>query len=478
MASTDQDAKPKTAQMRQFRTGNLQGAHGGESIPNAAGGVGEAGLVLLYATEYEALPGAWPIRSPCVVGRDDGVDVVLDIQAVSRRHAELVRAGQQWLVRDLRSTNGVLLNGARVQEAVLDDLDEIRIGDAVLKLVTDEASRYAGYRIDGVLVGRAARQCQQGSDLVGGYQMDRIAARVERIAPTELSVVIQGESGTGKEVVARELHRLSGRAGRFHAVNCAAIPGNLLESELFGYKRGAFTGAERDKPGLFRAASGGTLLLDEIGDMPLEAQAKLLRVLQSKEVFPLGATAPERVDARVVCATHRNLAQLLTTQRFREDLFARLNEDQIRLPPLRERKEDILQLVRVFLARLGRPDLRQTFPFMLALTHYHWPFNVRELEACIKRCVALCDGPMLTVDHLPDTVREAMREYGNRPVEEPGPQPLEPAGRVRCPSADELRELLRLHGGNVAAVGRHLGKARMQIHRWLRKHHIDVEEYR
>jgi sigma-54 dependent transcriptional regulator, acetoin dehydrogenase operon transcriptional activator AcoR len=324
--------------------------------------------------------------------------------------------------------------------------------------------------------------------LIGGYQMDRIACDLGRIAPTALSVMLLGESGTGKEVVARELHRLSGRGGRFCAINCAAIPAQLIESELFGYKRGAFSGADRDKPGLIRTAHEGTLLLDEIGDMPLEAQAKLLRVLQAKEVFPLGATAPERVDVRIVCATHRDLARMLEGGKFREDLFARLNEYQLRLPPLRERKEDIYLLARHFLARHERPDQKLTFPFMTGLIHYDWPYNVRELEACIKRCVALSDGPVFDDAQLPDAVRDAMSDYGvpaPPPAALPGgtlpPAPgrvLGEAQRTSIPTDHELRALLSLHKGNVAAVGRELGKARMQIHRWMKRYGIEVDDYR
>jgi len=170
--------------------------------------------------------------------------------------------------------------------------------------------------------------------------------------------VILGETGTGKEVAARGIHRASGRRGSFQAINCAAIPPSLLESELFGYRRGAFSGADRDKPGLIKLADGGTLFLDEIGDMPLDAQAKLLRVLQAREVFPLGATTAEHVNIRVACATHRDLNRLVKEGKFRGDLFARLNEHVVRLPPLRERKEDVYQLARSFTARYGRPRAR------------------------------------------------------------------------------------------------------------------------
>jgi sigma-54 dependent transcriptional regulator, acetoin dehydrogenase operon transcriptional activator AcoR len=314
--------------------------------------------------------------------------------------------------------------------------------------------------------------------LTGGFQMDRIAKELLKVGPSELSILLLGESGTGKEVAARQLHDASGRRGDFCAVNCAAIPANLIESELFGYKRGAFSGAERDKPGIVRAAHGGTLLLDEIGDMPLAAQAKLLRVLQAREVLPIGATRPEPVDVRVICATHRDLRHMQRENTFRGDLFARLNDYQVRLPPLRERKEDIYLLLKTFLLRHGGADLEPSFRFMTALLHYDWPFNVRELEACAKRCIALADSHRLDVAHLPSAIREEMDSYGKLG----GGQPMhvEPAHGARAATPDEraLRELLARHGGNIAAVGRELGKARMQIHRWLKRYEISLEDYR
>ena len=439
---------------------------------------GRAGLVLLYAGEYAALPAAWPLaKGTTVIGRDGSADIVLAVSAVSRRHAEITLEGEDFVVRDLGSRNGILVNGHPVKEAALEPLDELRIGDAILKLVEEGVDDYAAYRIDGALVGPARRRAPASAALVGGLQMDRILGELHRVAHAPLNVLLLGASGTGKEVVASELHRLSGRAGRFAAVNCAAIPGNLLESELFGYKRGAFSGAERDKPGLIRAADGGTLLLDEIGDMPLEAQAKLLRVLQAREVLPLGATTPEQVDVRIVGATHRDLGRLQTEGKFREDLYARLNEYKLSLPALYERKEDVFALLTSFLARLGRSDLKPSFPYMTALLHHDWPYNVRELEACIKRSVALADGPVLLPEHLPEAVTEAMESYGQAAPAPGAPSRLPPAG-TGTPSEQELRDLLAAHAGNVAAVGRVLGKARMQIHRYMKRYSIEIEEYR
>ncbi len=452
---------PTTGAMQQFRAA---------APPGDARGP-QAGLVLLYAQGFEGVPSAFPLsKKQVVVGRDEEADICLSVPAVSRRHAELRFERGQWKVRDLASRNGTLVDGRTVDEAELEPLAELRIGDGIFKLVEQHAADYARYRLDGSMAPGTTRLTRGPTTLVGGYQMDAIAANLERVAPTELSVLLLGESGTGKEVAARELHRLSRRRGNFQAVNCAALPGNLIESELFGYKKGAFSGADRDKIGLFKAADGGTLLLDEIGDMSPAAQAKLLRVLQSREVLPVGATTPEPVNVRVVAATHRDLQKLQTEGSFRQDLFARLNELQVVLPPLRDRKEDMYLLVRTFLERHGRPQLAPSFPFMAGLLHHDWPYNVRELEAAIKRAVALAPGPVLDEEHLPPSVREAIVDYATPPSNAPS--------RTEAPSEQELRSLLEKHRGNVAAVGRDLGKARMQVHRWMNRHGIVVDDYR
>jgi sigma-54 dependent transcriptional regulator, acetoin dehydrogenase operon transcriptional activator AcoR len=463
--------------VNQAATGAMQefGAPGAPST-----GKPRAGLILLYAEGFERLPAAWLLqKGRNVLGREAPADLVVPVEAVSRVHAEVVWE-RGYVLRDLGSTNGTLVDGCRVREARLEHGQEVRVGDAILKFVAEGAEAMGGYRLDGTMIGAARRRAREVEDLVGGFQMDRIAAEIERIAKSPLSVVLLGESGTGKEVVARAVHRASGRRGQFRAVNCAAIPQNLLESELFGYKKGAFSGADRDKPGLMRAADGGTLLLDEIGDMPLEAQAKLLRVLQSKEVYPVGSTSPEPVDVRVVCATHRDLIRLQVEGRFRQDLFARLNEYQLSLPPLRDRKEDVYVLLRTFLTRHGRAELRPSFRFMTALLHYDWPYNVRELEACVKRAVALADAPVVDAPLLPEPIRDAMADYGRAPAP-PGPQPVHPSDAPIAPAPPTeaaLREMLLRHQGNVAAVGRELGKARMQIHRWMQKYGIDIDDYR
>jgi transcriptional regulator with GAF, ATPase, and Fis domain len=478
--------------MTKHRTGTSSTYGGADSEPTSlvAGSPESAskpGLVLLYAPNFEQLEPAYVFDVPeLVIGREVTNRICVAEQAVSRQHARIAYEARRWVLTDLGSRNGTMVDGAFVVgEVELENLHEIRVGDAIFKFVETGSERLVPYRIDGVT--RGGRRARAITQLVGGYQMDAIAADLERVAATELSCVILGETGTGKEVAARELHRASARRGTFQAINCAAIPHTLLESELFGFRRGAFSGADRDKPGLIKLADGGTLFLDEIGDMPLDAQSKLLRVLQSREVFPLGATTPEHVDIRVVCATHRDLYAYVKEQKFRGDLFARLNEHAVKLPPLRERKEDILQLARLFATRYGRPNLSFTFSFLVALIHHDWPFNVRELESCIKRGAALAEGDVLDTPHLPDAIADLMKTYGVRPrVESPSivppvvaPIPLpSPSSRRPAPSEAELRELLVRHKGNVAAVGRELGKERMQVHRWMKRYGISVEEFR
>lgn len=502
-----------TASMQRY------GAHASPEGSRSA----RAGLVLLYAPHFDQFSPAYLLSErDLVLGRDPSCGVCVPEGAVSRQHARISFRGTRWIISDLGSRNGTLVDGRFITELALQDQHEIRIGDAIFKFVAQGAESFATYRIDGASSAPPGAPSLAG--IVGNYQLRVLLRALHRVAASEISVVVLGETGTGKELCARELHLASGRKGAFQPVNCAAIPGSLLESELFGYKRGAFSGAERDKIGLIKAADNGTLFLDEIGDMPIEAQAKLLRVLQSREIIPIGATAPERVNVRIVCATHRNLAALQRDGKFRGDLFARLNEYSVTLPALRDRKEDIYALVRSMLHRHGRPTMSTTFPFMTGLLHYDWPFNVRELEAAIKRAIAVAEGDLLEVHHLPDAIKEVMLEYGvhrvdtdgslllgpaaahataidvtvppidvraplayHGPASEPPPRNLASAeagpralvpGRFRAPSEEELRALLAQHRGNLAAVGREFGKERMQVHRWLRKYGIDVEAYR
>ncbi|AJE20293.1 sigma-54-dependent transcriptional regulator [Azotobacter chroococcum] len=235
--------------------------------------------------------------------------------------------------------------------------------------------------------------------------MQDLFGKIRKVAPTDSTVLIQGESGTGKELVARALHNLSKRAkAPLISVNCAAIPESLIESELFGHEKGAFTGAVAGRTGLVEAADGGTLFLDEIGELPLEAQARLLRVLQEGEIRRVGSVQSQKVDVRLIAATHRDLKTLSKTGQFREDLFYRLNVISLKLPALRDREDDVLQIARAFLKRqsqrMGRGEMRFSPEAERTIGQYTWPGNVRELENAIERAVILCEGQSIPADLL------------------------------------------------------------------------------
>jgi len=301
-------------------------------------------------------------------------------------------------------------------------------------------------------------------------RMRATLALVSRAARSRASVLLQGETGTGKELLARALHAGSDRAREpFVALNCAAFPETLLESELFGHVRGAFTGADRDKRGLFEEAAGGTLFLDEIGELPLALQAKLLRVLQERELRPLGGTRARPVDVRVVAATNRELRHEVGAGRFRDDLYYRLAVFPISVPPLRERPEDVLPLARHFLAlhgpREGRPGCTLAREAENLLLSHGWPGNVRELENEVQRALALAEpGEPLSPDHFSERV-SAVR----LPVEAVGPadEPLrETLARIE---AWLIRQALDAHGGRRAATARRLGITREGLYKKMQR---------
>ncbi|MDC0709780.1 sigma-54 dependent transcriptional regulator [Stigmatella sp. ncwal1] len=275
---------------------------------------------------------------------------------------------------------------------------------------------------------RTAGAAPLGGILGESEGLRAVLRQVDRLAPVNTTVLITGESGTGKELIARALHERSRRAALpFVAVNCGAFPAGLIESELFGHAKGAFTDARTAKRGLFSEADGGTLFLDEIGELPLPAQVKLLRVLQEGEIRPVGESRSETVDVRVIAATLRDLGKLVERGEFREDLYYRLNVVNLRVPPLRERREDILLLARAFLSRFNRelnrePPVQGFTPEAEALMGaYAWPGNVRELENAMERAVLLVDGPLLLPSSLPERLwAVASPEGASLPVQQPG----------------------------------------------------------
>ncbi|MFH1468004.1 MAG: sigma 54-interacting transcriptional regulator [Pseudomonadota bacterium] len=311
-------------------------------------------------------------------------------------------------------------------------------------------------------------------DMVGVCPaMQRIFRLLPDVARADVAVLIQGPSGTGKELVARAIHRLSGRCdGPFVQVNCGALPDTLLESELFGFRKGAFTGALRDSPGRFVSASSGTLLLDEIGDTSPAFQVKLLRAIQEGEVHALGADRPTRVDVRVISATNRDLGALVQQGRFREDLFYRLRVIGLDLPSLAERREDIALLVTHLLRKVGQKQGREGLLLSQAavelLLTYDYPGNVRELENILQRAVALCHGDTIEPEHLPPELLTA----GRRPAPCRDPRPAVPRAPP-APVSQEghiLLEALTAHGWNRERTARALGIGRTTLWRRMREH--------
>ena len=373
---------------------------------------------------------------------------------MSGDHARLAPAADGTAtIEDLGSRNGTRVGGQPVKRGRLRDGDWFVVGrSAFLIRQVTAAIPAAPFRVSRPLttfVPTLAQTFQTAADL----------------APSKVAILVLGETGSGKEVVAREIHELSRRSGKFVAVNCAALPETLVESELFGYRKGAFSDAREDRAGLIRSADKGTLLLDEIGDLPLGGQAKLLRVLQDGQVVALGSAAPVQVDLRVLAATQQSVDDLVRAGKFRADLLGRLGGFTIVLPPLRERTEDLGLLTAAILERHAGADassFRLTADACCALLSRRWPMNVRELERVLQAAIELA---------------RTTREIG---VEHLGVEPR--LGDTAALSPDdleaELRRLLRLRAGNVSAVAREMGKARMQIHRWMTQFGIKTADFR
>ena len=432
--------------------------------------------MLLYAPRPADVPSAIALPDGgLVIGRDPPPGGLrLPFSSASRVHAKVFRKGDQILVEDLESRNGTFVNGRKVSSAPLEEDDEVRIGEVLLKLVTSSVAAYAELPLAGVVPPPPTER------LRGGYVMGKVREQIVKAAAGSQSVLVTGETGTGKELVAAAFHHASARSGKLCAVNCAAIPASLLESELFGYMKGAFTGADGNRLGLVRSANQGTLFLDEIGDMPLEAQAKLLRLLETREVTPLGSHKSEPVDVRVLCATHRDLVAMVRAEKFRADLYARIAGYVIHLPPLRERKEDIYQLTRLFIDGAGGAALELRPAFVLGLLSHDWPFNVRELLSAVQRAVTLSEGA-LDIAQLPADITAELESPGAARGSEVPARPVsaaELAPRGAAPTEAVLRELLVRHLGNVTGVARELKKDRTQVHRWLKRYGISLDEFR
>jgi len=368
---------------------------------------------------------------------------------LSIEHVAIERALGGWTLRDLGSKNGVIVNGERTGQRVLSDGDWIEVGETFLRF-------------------RVVKIAASTPDDTSGHDVPSLVPVVESslrrlidVAPSMVPVLLLGESGVGKEVAARMVHAHSKRPGGFVAVNCAGLVESLAAATLFGHSRGAYTGAIEARPGAIRESDRGTLLLDEVGDLPLATQGSLLRVLQEREVVPVGETRPIPTDVRFVAATLKDLEREVEAGRFRVDLYARLAGLRVTLPPLRDRLEDLGTLVASSLKRIRGHELGLSSAAAWALCRHRWPLNIRELDQAIAAAAAVAQGDRIDLHQLPEQVAGRA-----------------PTAAVEAGKREELLALLRDHRGNLAAIARALATSRAQVHRLLRRYSIELEGYR
>lgn len=388
---------------------------------------------------------------------DNDIVVVID-KTISRNHAEIqLTNDNQYLIKDLNSTNGTLINGMKVKEAFLSQGDLIQVGETSIEFQTyDEKVQIepSDKNSFGSLVGRSRK-------------MRQIFGLLERISPSQATVIIEGETGTGKELVAQAIHANSLRKDKpFIVFDCSAVAPNLIESELFGHTKGSFTGAVKDRMGAFEAANGGTIFLDEIGELTIDLQPKLLRALEQREIKRVGSTQSAKIDVRVVCATNRNLKDEVEKGRFREDLYYRLSVVKIQVPPLRERLEDIPLVVEKLLANARynrKPDgtyyvTRVEDDALKILQRYQWPGNVRELNNIIERAVSFAqEGVIRGVDLTfvfseVESGEEATVRMNMVDVDKPFKEAKQAV--VESFEKEYLQELLEKFKGNVSKAAR------------------------
>ena len=416
------------------------------------------GVVPIYSERQGAMPQpAVGIAEPRRIGRDATADIPIDDSQISRLHVELVPAAHGVAVRDLESRNGTFVNGVRVPSKgiLVQQGATIRCGRTLLRVVGDVTPfRALGFVATG--------------PLVGGPWLVRMLDQVRSIGPLPHAVLLEGETGTGKEPTARALHEASGRRGPFVALNCGALPAELVESELFGHARGAFSGSDQSRVGLFRSADHGTLLLDEIGELSANAQAKLLRVMEQREVRPVGEDRSIPIDVRVVGATNRDLDSMVATGHFRADLFHRVAAWRIQLQPLRERAEDVPLLV----VRFAAPSaVGVSVEAMERLVLWRWPGNVRELRNTVETAAAAA----LTAG------KNAIEPEHIAPVSATSPaRSTVPAERTADEIAlrAQLETALALRKGNVSRIAKDLGYGRTWLYQLLERFGLDPASYR
>ncbi len=412
------------------------------------------------------------------VGKKENNDFVIDDSTVSRDHMIIEYSSDSFLLRDLGSTNGTNLNGSRVKEAYLVPGDRIKVGNTTLEFVAFEEK----VKIE------PSDKAEFGLMVGSSLKMRQIFGILEKISPTFATVIIEGETGTGKELVARAVHENSPRKNKpFVVFDCSSVAPNLIESELFGHEKGSFTGAIKSRRGAFEEASGGTIFLDEIGELSLDLQPKLLRALESREIRRVGANLTTPIDVRVVCATNRNLKKEVAEGRFREDLYYRLSVVKIILPPLRERVEDIPLMVERFLS-VGKfnkkPDgtlfvTKVEDDALKALQRYQWPGNVRELSNIIERACAVAENGVISKNQI-DMVFSDLEDEEERTekLQVLKDVPFKEAKQkvVEVFERDYLIDLLRRNGYNLSKAAREAGIDRKHIRNLLKKYGIPSKD--
>ena len=397
------------------------------------------------------------------VGSDESNQVVLLDTTVSRHHCEIEATERGFRIRDLGSTNGTLVDGVRVEAAYLRPGSLVALGD----------SKFRFEALDEKIVEPLSDTDHYGRILGASPVMRRIFSLIDRVAPSSSTVLLEGETGTGKTLIADMLHSKSPRAdGPFIVVDCSAIPPTLIESELFGHEKGAFTGAHATRIGAFEAARGGTVFLDEIGELPFNMQPKLLRALEERVIKRIGSTESTQLDVRLMAATNRDLREEVNNGNFRSDLYYRLNIVRLRVPPLRERREDIPLLVAHFYAQFSDDDPTPPAELLANLTRQSWPGNVRELRSAVERAVLLGD---------PALWEEVMESRGEDDatanVGEFDPSLSFRAAKERAVARFErwyVRELTERHGGNLSRAARAARMDRNHLRDLARRHKIDI----
>lgn len=412
------------------------------------------------------------------IGKKEDNDLVLDEKTVSRNHVEIVQAEDSYMLKDLNSTNGTFINDIRVKEAYLSPGDVIRIGTVRVEFIAFDEK---------VQIEPSTRQ-EFGGLLGRSRRMRQIFSLLEKISPTNATVLIEGETGTGKDLVARAIHSNSPRKAKpFVVFDCSAVAQNLIESELFGHVKGSFTGAVATRKGAFEEANGGTIFLDEIGELSLDLQPKLLRALEQREIKKVGSNDSMPIDVRVVCATNRNLKKEVGENRFRQDLYYRLSVVKINLPPLRERPDDIPFLIEKLLAS-GRFNVdtegklkivRVEDDALKMLARYQWPGNVREMVNILERLVPMVDGNTIKGKDVSIIFEEMERdeEATERMSVDMG-LPFKEAKQkvVESFEKDYLAGLLRRNNYNISKTAREAGIDRKHIRNLLKKYGIIGED--